>query len=384
MHHDTGRSALNRRDFLRITAAGSALVLVPGSREALGAGILRELTPLETALAADRWIRTSRVESEHGVTWPMVPGDPDSIDTSLYSGSPGVVLFLSELADATGSEEAMADAVGGADHLLGAVQAGEVVDPGLYTGLAGIAYTLERAYRVSGQDRLRAGASMCIDRIVDSAQTDRGGLGWSYGDMDSGSSDIVSGAAGIGLGLLWAHETLGHSGAMDVATAAGVRLADVGTETDGGLMWGPTPVFQRNYPNFSHGTGGVAYFLARLADVTGDRTILSAAVQGAGYLEAAGRCRADGCAVFHHEPGGEDLYYLSWCHGPAGTARLFHQLGETTGDTRWSEWVLRGAAATQAFGVPETRSAGYWNNISQCCGDAGGGRVLPRARTSDR
>jgi lantibiotic modifying enzyme len=376
MRHDTGHSGLNRRDFLRITAAGSALVLVPGSREALAAGIVREVTPLETAVAADRWLRTSRMETEYGVTWPMVPGNPESADTSLYSGSPGVVLFLSELADASGREEALADAVGGADHLLGLARAGEIVDPGLYTGLAGIAYTLERVHQVSGLDRFRDGASMCIDKIIDSAQPDRGGLGWSYGDMDSGSSDIVSGAAGVGLGLLWAHETLGHTRAKQVATDVGVRLVDVGSEAEGGLMWGPTPVFQREYPNFSHGTGGIAYFLARLADATGDRTILGAAESGAAYLEAAGQCQDDGCAILHHRPGGEDLYYLSWCHGPAGTARLFHQLGVTTGDRRWSDWVLRGAKATQNFGVPEVRSAGYWNNVSQCCGDAGVGEFF--------
>jgi len=359
MCHESGPSALNRRDFLRITAAGSALLWAPERLEALASGMAGDLTPLQTALAA-----------------AAVPGTPDSVGTTLYTGAPGIVLFLSELVHATHDQQALEDAMAGADHLMGVVREADTNDPGLYTGLAGIAYTLERVHQVSGEARFLDGATWCIDEIIASAQTDRGGIGWSYTDMDNASSDIVSGAAGIGLTLLWANRALDHPRALEMANAAGVRLATLGEETDGGLMWRLNPAFTRNYPNFSHGTAGVAYFLARLWEETIDATFLSAAKQGATYLEAAGRCNAEGCAVFHHEPGGEDLFYLSWCHGPAGTARLFHQLSAATGEPQWSEWVHRGARAIQAYGVPEQRSPGYWNNISQCCGDAGVGEFF--------
>ena len=43
-------------------------------------------------------------------------------------------------------------------------------------------------------------------------------------------------------------------------------------------------------------------------------------------------------AVFHHEPDGEDLFYLGWCHGPVGTARLFYRLHQATGDRQWRDW----------------------------------------------
>jgi hypothetical protein len=44
-----------------------------------------------------------------------------------------------------------------------------------------------------------------------------------------------------------------------------------------------------------------------------------------------------------------------------------------TGEAEWEEWVLRGAKGIRDQGVPETRTEGYWNNVSQCCGDAGVG-----------
>jgi lantibiotic modifying enzyme len=74
--------------------------------------------------------------------------------------------------------------------------------------------------------------------------------------------------------------------------------------------------------------------------------------------------------VFHSEPGNEQLYYLSWCHGPAGTARLYHRLGEITSDHAYRDRVGQLAQAIVDMRVPD-RSPGFWNNISRCCGNTG-------------
>jgi hypothetical protein len=50
---------------------------------------------------------------------------------------------------------------------------------------------------------------------------------------------------------------------------------------------------------------------------------------------------------------------------------LFFRLSEITHDERWRDLIRRAARATIASGVPEQQSPGYWNNISQCCGNAG-------------
>ena len=78
----------------------------------------------------------------------------------------------------------------------------------------------------------------------------------------------------------------------------------------------------------------------------------------------------------HHTPGGEDLHYLSWCHGPAGTARLFYQLARVTEDDSWMEWVHRSARAIEQSGIPQERTEGFWNNVGQCCGSAGVGEFF--------
>jgi lantibiotic modifying enzyme len=74
--------------------------------------------------------------------------------------------------------------------------------------------------------------------------------------------------------------------------------------------------------------------------------------------------------VYHSAPGNEQIFYLSWCHGPAGTARLYRSLAQVTGDSSWDARVDQLALAVRDMKVPE-RSPGFWNNISQCCGNCG-------------
>src|SRR5205807_7662562 len=183
----------------------------------------------------------------------------------------------------------------------------------------------------------------------------------------NGATDIISGSAGTGLFLLYAAKELRDDSARKVAIAAGRRLLDLGRPATGGLKWAMDAKFPRLMPNFCHGTAGVAYFLACLYDETRQKEFLEGARAGAKYLQAEARTEGDVCLIFHHEPGGKDLYYLSWCHGPAGTARLIYRLHQVTGEKEWMEWVKRCARGILQSGIPEKRTPGFWNNVSQCC-----------------
>ncbi|MFQ5655185.1 MAG: lanthionine synthetase LanC family protein, partial [Planctomycetota bacterium] len=155
------------------------------------------------------------------------------------------------------------------------------------------------------------------------------------------------------------------------AQRAGRRLIELGRPAGSGLKWAMSPTYDRLMPNFSHGTAGICYFLASLHRETGDAALLDAALAGARYLLSIARTDDDSCLIFHHEPGGEGLYYLGWCHGPAGTARLFYRLWEVTGDEKWLAQTRRCARAILVSGIPEARTPGFWNNVGLCCGSAG-------------
>ncbi|MEO8451808.1 MAG: lanthionine synthetase LanC family protein, partial [Gemmatimonadota bacterium] len=365
-----------RRTFIeQATAVAAAFSLGPALDRTIRPSIRRSnRRHLELALDAARWIEASRQTTKAGFSWPADPLKPESVEAELYNGMAGVVVFYAELYRSTGDKRWLAAATGGADHLIAEMTDHgtdpKQLDAGLYTGLGGLAFTFASVARAGGGDRYRSAARRALDLLVQRATTKDSGVEWND------SNDIISGNAGTGLALLFLHHELKDERALELARKAGRRLLATAEPAGGGLMWYPSTSLRRNMPNFSHGTAGVSYFLATLAEQARDPAFLDAAIKGAGYLDSIATRQGDGTMIFHHEPDGKDLYYLSWCHGPAGTARLFYRLWLTTKDPKWMTWVQSLAKATLAAGIPEQRTPGYWNNISQCCGNMGVGQFF--------
>jgi lantibiotic modifying enzyme len=361
---------ITRRDLLTRGLAGSAVLLAPSP---LLAAIERMPVPqvpgrpwLAAALKTERWLAASAQTVPAGITWPADPANPKSVSTDLYTGMAGVVLFYLELHNATGDESALRMARGGADYLVASVpdESGNAA-MGLYTGLAGTATVLALAHRVTKDARYQAGVRRILGLIARSARPMGRGVQWSE------STDIISGSAGIGLALLALADESRDVDARKLAGDAGNRLIERGQVTDEGLTWLIQPDIPRNYPNFSHGTAGVSYFLATLSNSSKKREHLDAALSGERWFRARMTTTASGGRmVYHSAPGNEQLFYLSWCHGPAGTARLYRSLAQVTGDASWDARVDQLALAIRDMKVPE-RSPGFWNNISQCCGNCG-------------
>jgi lantibiotic modifying enzyme len=318
---------------------------------------------LDAAIEAGKWIRGSAVKTPAGLAWPADPADPDSANTSLYGGFPGVVLFLLELHHATGNGEYLKEARLGADELMAGLP--KETEAGLYTGASGIGFALGEIYRATNDTKYRDAVRAIVRTLNDRAKPAGSGVQWS--DI----TDIIGGSAGVGLFLLYAHETVGDDAARALAVRAADRLIELGQPEHGGLFWAMDPKFPRKMPNFSHGTAGIAYFLTAVYDATREKKYLDAALAGARYLQAIAKTEGDICLIPHNQPDGLDLYYLGWCHGPTGTARLWYRLAKSTGEASWMEWVGKSARAIARSGIPETRTPGFWNNVSQCCGSAG-------------
>jgi lantibiotic modifying enzyme len=124
-------------------------------------------------------------------------------------------------------------------------------------------------------------------------------------------------------------------------------------------------------PNFEFGTAGVAFVLARLYEETGEPRFLRAAREGARHVQALATLR-DGAALLHlQEPDHRDIFYLGYCGGPVGTARLFYQLFRLTNEAEYAEWTARFARGISQSGIPEKQTPGLWNVVCQCCGTAG-------------
>ena len=340
-------------------------------------GAAPDRTYVAAAVDAATWIRGSAIRTEAGLTWPPDPANPTNVNAGLYSGSPGIVLFLLELHHSTKDAGYLREARAGADELLASLA--QQRQTGLYTGVAGIGFTLAEVYRATKEPRYRDGALSVIGTLRERATPVGAGVQWSE------VTDIIAGNAGTGLFLLHAGKQLNDDRATKLAARAADRLIEVGIPEHGGLKWAMDPKFARLMPNFSHGTAGIAYFLARTYEETKQRKYLDAALSGARYLQAIAKTEGDICLIQHNQPQGLELYYLGWCHGPVGTARLWQQLANVTGDKTWTAWVDKSARAVLQSGIPETLTEGFWNNVSQCCGSAGVGQFfldLHRTRTN--
>jgi lantibiotic modifying enzyme len=300
---------------------------------------------------------------------------------TIYSGSAGIVLFFLELGAATGDASYLDDARRGADQLAATWR--EVLDaPALIPldnaqldfgmGLAGTAFALFHAWQATRDDRYREAARAIIRHIAAAARPAGAGVTWT------GSPTVGLGDGSIVLTLLWAARALGDDALLELARRAGKRTLEL-AELDprGGLRWA-SPSLEgfgmpagASLPNFELGTAGVAFVLARLHAETGDPRFLAAAREGARHVQALATVRGDAALLFYRAPDLTDLYYLGYCHGPVGTARLFYELHRITREPEYLDWTERFARGIVASGVPERQTPGLWNVVCQCCGTAG-------------
>jgi hypothetical protein len=209
----------------------------------------------EAALDAARWIRSAVVQSENGAAWPAVPRDLKTISPNLYQGVSGIVLFFLEAHQSTQDESFLKDARRGADYLLKSID--EQTQSGLYDGLARIGFALQETFKATRQAAYGDGAKRCVQLLKKRAKETGQGVEWNS------VMDVISGTAGIGLFLLYAGREQHDDVARDLAVAAGKRLIELGRPALGGLKWAMTPQLERTMPNFSHGTAGWIWVLAR-------------------------------------------------------------------------------------------------------------------------
>jgi hypothetical protein len=341
---------------------------------------------LSAAQEAARWIRSTAEPTAHGLVWKPDPDQPDKRSTvsapqTIYSGNAGIVLFLLELYRATGEQAYIDDAKAGADEIVATWREALTfkfllplpnVNLDFNHGLSGTMFVLDQLYRETGEQRYRDTALAIVAEIVAAAKPVDGGVEWM------GAESAAIGDGNIVLNLLWAAKAFDDPSLIDLARSAGeVILARAEPDPRGGLRWKGFPLESIGapegafMPNFEFGTAGVAYVMARLAEESGDKRFLDAARRGEENIEALATVTGDSALLFFREPDYTDLYYLGYCGGPVGTARLPFQLYKLTGEQRYLDWTERFARGITGSGAPEKQTPGLWNVVCQCCGTAG-------------
>ncbi len=349
---------------------------------------------LNTALEAVRFIRAQKVEGR--AKWRRTDEADGIADYSLYHGACGVILLLLELHAAGQDPGTLDEAIAAGEEVVEYLAKKDRLSVSMSTGWPGYAFAMSELARVSGREDFRACAVRCLEKLHAQSTPRGAGIGWietaPFADITGFSDDREIydqsvGAAGAGLLMIYAHRQGLHAEALNWAKAVAERLLEVAEPDPDGLRWrlmNDMP-FPFTAPNFAHGGAGVGYFLIQLFRETGDARYLDAAREAARYTMSRSKPMGQGKLVVHTEEARRPIFYLGACHGPAGTGRLLLELHEITGDAHWLEEAKALMEGLTATGAPRTRSAGYWNNFGQCCGDAGVGEfaLLMAARTGD-
>jgi len=317
------------------------------------------------------WIASVAVGVDGGLGWL----EDGALFDDLYSGTAGVLLGCAEAAAAgLDTERVSAGACGRLMHLA-RQDPGAMPDDGLFSGWAGVAVALGAWSRVTGDAAAADAAGRVAAQIAGRIQeAPRDPLRYT---------DIISGDAGILLALLAVlarpgPPLPGGSGAVTrAAHMLSSRLAEAAEPGPGGLHWRMVAGWEYLMPGFSHGTAGVAYALAAAGRALHRRDLVDVASRGAEALLAAGD-HPIGWAVpvtMPQRPGGAAASY-GWCHGPAGTVRLFILLNEIEPAPRWQHAIDACLQALRDSRLPARLYPGYWDNLGRCCGTAGVGQLL--------
>lgn len=222
------------------------------------------------------------------------PGEPTAHDASIYHGTSGIGLELLQHLNVPGTAQVLADLAA-----FSAPAAQRVRLPqGLFAGTTGVSIFLQQA--------------QARGITVPAAPWGLPGPDWQ-----PESRDLISGAAGVGLGHLWLHEATSDPACLAVAIRCGeFIMTDAPAQTQPGTgpeaVTGIDPAAGR-----AHGLAGVTEFLLTLAERTGDQPTLTAATQLASQLAA--RTRRLLPAVRN---GATMPIAVSWCRGLAGIGQV--------------------------------------------------------------
>jgi len=179
--------------------------------------------------------------------------------------------------------------------------------------------------------------------------------------------ELLGGNAGIGLGAL-------HAGDLDLAVDAVTPYLQAATRTADGVNWPVRPTPPRSH-HIAHGTLGIVYALATIAEAAERPELMEIALEGAADVVGRNEAGRDGFLVAHsdppHRPDLVERYSLGWCNGPTGDAQVFRLLAQITRDPRWDRLGDQCWRTVRTSGLPQRIHPGFWDNSGRCCGTAG-------------
>ncbi len=352
-----------------------------------------------------KWIKTTEKITPFGKRWNQSPDSAEDFsdypmltEKALYGGSAGVGLFYLRLYQVTGKEEYLLEAKAAAADIIATDEGSAFYEnalnhakgtedklvhvknmpgwiTGYYNGPTGSAYLVLKLYEVTGEEAYKDYVVKAADDLLAAAKKAPEGIYWS-------EQNDLCGDGGFVTYLVSTWEITKDDKYLNAARDLGNYIVSKGKAApNGGKYWNVVDLTIIDFPadvfwvNLAHGTSGVGWIFTILYRATGDEVFLQAARDAAAYIQ--GIAVGDDEAVLvpyldslERGPSTE-FYYLSTCHGPAGTALLFEALYTITKEKDYLDWVKRLSRGIIEAGAPENYSRGYWRSQALCCGTPG-------------
>jgi lantibiotic modifying enzyme len=339
----------------------------------------REFDYISIAEATALLLEKFAVKTDDGIYWTPQPEIDRSLQASsalFYKGNAGHVFFLTQLYNTTKKQKYIDLAIEGARWIIknpdrrGFIKLFPTYERsinGFYFGRGGIAFTFLHLGKAAKNNEYIAYAKKIYYSIIDSSIVDERGAYWS--DMTN-----VMGDSGAILNLLYAYKEFSEQKYLDLAVKAGESILKTAEpQSDGSTkFWGAGDSFGKDHsidiPGFEIGTAGIGFTLAKLYESTGRTEFLEGAKHSAHYLMTLAVKIKDGVFIPHHLPDEKNVYYVGYCCGSAGNARLFYLLYKITRERKYFDFLNSLILGLEEIGVPEQHSNGYWNTYSLCCG----------------
>ena len=306
----------------------------------------------------------------------LVENEAERVGPTLTGGAGGISIFFSYLAQAR-EDEAFADtAVRFYEQMVETAVPGFPFLPGLYSGIAGVGWTVEhlagRLFSPDGEDGDEEDSNQPLDEtLIESLREP-----WK------GDYDLVSGLTGLGV---YALERLPRPSALECLGGVLDRLADLAESGPEGTTWLSRPellpehqreLFPGGYHNLgmAHGVPGVIALLGVLSGIAPLRDRAASLLAGAVPWLLAQELPPGSVSRFTDFAESSRPARLAWCYGDAGIAAALLGAARHTGNPEWEREALRVALAA-AKRDPESAGA---VDTGLCHGTAGLGHVFNR------
>jgi len=294
--------------------------------------------------------------------WSLSP-----LGADLYSGLPGLALFLAYLAAVTGVDRYTLLAQKTLSTLLHQVnhEDSRPKSVGAFNGWGGVIYTLSHLGALWNNQAWLTEAEAIVELLPGLIEEDE-------------AFDVINGSAGCVSSLISLYDCAPSNATLAAATQCGERLIACAQPMTSGVGWvsGGLAV---PLAGFAHGAAGIALALLRLSKLTGDERFRATALSAMAYERSIFSHAAGNWADLRERKssaGQGDLqtFMTAWCHGAPGVG-----LARINSLAYLDDVSVQAVRAEIEIAIKTTLAQGFGGNHSLCHGDLGNLELLLQA-----